>query len=129
MRRAGNKRPISARATPAERPESMRNAVAVADVPVGDELRPSSKARARICAEKSEDRIASHRAREIAILQRIETRLPGRVRNLLVRVFDSVVILEGECATYYTKQLAQHAAMGVIEDEQLENAIVVNVQQ
>jgi hypothetical protein len=35
------------------------------------------------------------------------------------------VYLEGRCATYYTKQLAQHAAMGIIEDEHLENLIVV----
>jgi len=64
---------------------------------------------------------------EVAIQQRIETRLLGRIRNLRVRVVDGVVILEGECATYYTKQLAQHTAMGILEDEQLENAIVVSV--
>jgi hypothetical protein len=29
--------------------------------------------------------------------------------------------------TYYTKQIAQHAALGVLEDEHLENAIVVAV--
>jgi hypothetical protein len=44
-----------------------------------------------------------------------------------VRVFEGLVILEGQCATYYTKQLAQHAALGLLEDEQLENAIVVQV--
>lgn len=61
------------------------------------------------------------------IRQRIESRLRGRVRNLVVRAEGDVVTLEGECATYYTKQLAQHTAMGVLDDEQLENAIVVNV--
>ena len=60
-----------------------------------------------------------------AIHKRIETRLAGRVRDLAVRVRANTIVLEGRCATYYTKQLAQHAAMGVIEDEQLENAIVV----
>jgi hypothetical protein len=63
----------------------------------------------------------------VAIMQRIESRLPGRVRNLAVRIRAGSVVLEGQCATYYTKQLAQHAALGVLEDEHLENAIVVAV--
>jgi hypothetical protein len=61
------------------------------------------------------------------IQQRIEARLPGRVRNLAVRIGADFVVLEGECSTYYTKQLAQHAALGVLEDEHLENAIVVTI--
>jgi hypothetical protein len=61
----------------------------------------------------------------IAIRQRIETRLAGRVRDLSVWIKGDTIVLEGSCATYYTKQLAQHAALGVLEDEQLENAIVV----
>jgi hypothetical protein len=61
------------------------------------------------------------------IQQRIESRLHGRVRNLVVRTDGDIVTLEGECATYYTKQIAQHTAMGVLDDEHLENAIVVNV--
>ena len=95
----------------------------------GDELLPSAGDHRRAHAsEVSDERDARHRALEIAIQQRIESRLPGRVRNLLVRAFDGVVILEGECATYYTKQLAQHAAMGMLEDEHLENSIVVNIE-
>jgi hypothetical protein len=61
------------------------------------------------------------------IQQRIEARLPGRVRNLAVKIGADFVVLEGECSTYYTKQLAQHAALGVLEDEHLENAIVVTI--
>lgn len=68
-----------------------------------------------------------HRQLAIAIRQRIESRLPGRVRNLAVRILQDTVVLEGQCATYYTKQLAQHTALGIIEDEHLENAIVVGV--
>jgi hypothetical protein len=64
---------------------------------------------------------------QITIRKRIETRLFGRVRNLNVRVVDDTVVLEGQCSTYYTKQLAQHAALGILEDEHLENAIVVCV--
>ncbi len=64
---------------------------------------------------------------EIAIRQRIESRLPGRVRNLVVRAVADTVLLEGHCATFYTKQLAQHAALGILDDEHLENAIAVGV--
>jgi len=65
---------------------------------------------------------------ELTIRQRIDTRLPGRVRNLVVRALGGRVLLDGECSTYYTKQLAQHAALGVLDhDEHLENLILVNV--
>ena len=63
----------------------------------------------------------------IAIRKRIETRLPGRVRNLKVHVLGGAVLLEGQCATYYTKQLAQHAALGILDEERLENEIEVCV--
>src|SRR4051794_6790719 len=105
MRRAGHKRPVSVRAIPATPSASDLSVVTFED-----------------------DIDARYRTLEIAIRQRIESRLPGRIRNLLVRAFDGVVILEGNCATYYTKQLAQHAAMGILEDEHLENSIVVSVQ-
>lgn len=68
-----------------------------------------------------------HRHLAVAIRQRIESRLGGRVRDLAIRVRGKTVVLEGRCATFYTKQLAQHAALGVLEDEQLENAIVVTM--
>jgi hypothetical protein len=73
----------------------------------------------------------SERGRKLvaAVRQRIETRLPGRVRNLTVALRSGTIVLEGQCATYYTKQLAQHAALGVLEDEHLENAIVVTIGQ
>jgi hypothetical protein len=87
----------------------------VSPAPVGD-TRPSPRG-------------VSQEALENAIRKRIEARLCGRVRNLNVRVLADLVILEGECATYYTKQIAQHAAMGILEDEQLDNAIVVRVEQ
>ena len=56
---------------------------------------------------------------------RIELRLPGRVRHLTVFTTENAVILSGECSTFYTKQVAQHAAMGVLEYEQLINNIDV----
>jgi hypothetical protein len=70
---------------------------------------------------------ARQRQLAIAIRQRIESRLAGRVRELSVRIIGNKIVLEGKCSTYYTKQLAQHAVLGVLEDEQLDNAIVVEV--
>jgi hypothetical protein len=80
-------------------------------------------------APQSIDRSERNRQLAIAIRQRIESRLSGRIRELSVRILDRTVVLEGQCATYYTKQLAQHAALGILEDEQLENAIEVCVPQ
>jgi hypothetical protein len=77
-------------------------------------------------AMKTEDRAVRRGHLQTTIRTRIESRLAGRVRNLVVRIFDDRVVLEGQCATYYTKQLAQHAALGILEDEHLENAIVVD---
>jgi hypothetical protein len=63
----------------------------------------------------------------VAIRQRIESRLGGRVRDLAIRIRGETIVLEGRCSTFYTKQLAQHAALGVLDDEQLENAITVTM--
>ncbi len=59
------------------------------------------------------------------ILARIESRLPCRIRQLTVYATDNAVVLAGQCSTYYTKQVAQHAAMGVLEYERLINNIDV----
>lgn len=61
------------------------------------------------------------------ILNRIESRLPGRIRHLTVYTTANAVVLAGQCSTFYTKQLAQHAAMGVLEYERLINNIDVCV--
>jgi hypothetical protein len=101
-------------ATPASVERSSRQAPPVP----GCEAPPRSKH-----STESIERLAE------VIRQRIETRLPGRIRNLAVRIEAETVMLEGQCATFYTKQLAQHAALGVLEDEHLENAIVVTIGQ
>jgi len=49
----------------------------------------------------------------------------GGVRNLRVEVSDQGVLLTGRCTSYYTKQKAQHAAMGVSGTEELNNCIEV----
>lgn len=61
------------------------------------------------------------------IQTRIERRLGDRIRDLQVFVAGKSVTLQGCCATYYSKQLAQHAALGVLEDERLENDICVGL--
>lgn len=59
------------------------------------------------------------------ILTRIESRLPRRIRQLTVYASEHSVIIDGQCNTYYTKQMAQHAAMGVLNYERLINRIDV----
>lgn len=54
---------------------------------------------------------------------RIET--CGRVRNLCVEVTRGRVLLAGRCTSYYTKQMAQHAAMIFSGGRELTNSIEV----
>lgn len=53
-----------------------------------------------------------------------ETR--GGVRDLTVEVDSGGVCLKGRCQTYYLKQLAQHAAMGMPGGDRLSNHIEVS---
>jgi hypothetical protein len=59
------------------------------------------------------------------IRERIYLRLGWRICDLDVQVDGQQVVLYGRCATYYSKQLAQHVALGLVEDERLINEIVV----
>jgi len=61
------------------------------------------------------------------IKQRIRVRTSERIRDLDVLCQDGRIIIRGRCATFYTKQLAQHAAMGVVEDETLVNEVAVGL--
>lgn len=89
---------------------------------VGDSLAPPNGS-----TPMSPARVRHQRNLAVAIRQRIEVRVSGRIRDLEVRVDeDDTILLSGSCSTYYSKQLAQHAAMGVIEDEHLENNIEVS---
>ncbi len=60
-----------------------------------------------------------------SISQRIRAHLPGRVRCLTVCVTEKGVTLTGQCSTYYSKQMAQHVAMGALDYQQLVNNIDV----
>jgi hypothetical protein len=121
MQRAGHQRPLRERAISAPPSEIS---IRILDE---SELRDISPV--PVAHPAPANRPASQPTLEDAIRARIEARLHGRVRNLKVRAGTDFVVLEGQCSTYYTKQLAQHAAMGILEDEQLENAIVVLVEQ
>lgn len=48
-----------------------------------------------------------------------------KVRNLRVRLSQGIYELEGRCGTFYCKQLAQHAAMEVLDGRELHNLIEV----
>jgi hypothetical protein len=52
-------------------------------------------------------------------LERLEAHLQGqlggRVYNLRLQLRDNGLVLQGRARTYYAKQLAQHAVMGVTE--------------
>lgn len=62
---------------------------------------------------------------KMRVEDRIQERLGNRIHELEVIVDHQDVVLRGKCATHYSKQLAQHAALGVIEDERLVNSIEV----
>ncbi len=47
------------------------------------------------------------------------------VADLTVQVGPEGILLKGRCASYYTKQLAQHAAMNMPGGERLTNSIEV----
>jgi osmotically-inducible protein OsmY len=55
----------------------------------------------------------------------LEAQLPGRIRQLRVSATEKFVILSGSCNSYHTKQLAQHAAMELLDSERLINDIAV----
>ncbi|QDU54394.1 BON domain-containing protein [Aeoliella mucimassa] len=62
-----------------------------------------------------------------AVRDRIHQQLGVRVYDLEVEVSPESVVLSGRCSTFYTKQLAQHAALDVIESRSLDNRIQVHV--
>lgn len=127
MRSAGRKRTVAISTTPPTAPPRVTHhsdAVVTAEPEIV--LAPSG-ALSSNGSSLSGPRLERYRQLAIAIRQRIESRLAGRVRELAVRIRGEAIVLEGRCATYYTKQLAQHAALGVLDGEPFENAIVVTM--
>jgi hypothetical protein len=52
-----------------------------------------------------------------------------QVRNLNIQLQPERVILQGQAATFYIKQLAQHGVRDVLPNVRLENAIEVAVRK
>ena len=122
MHRAGQKRRVS-RGEPSRTPPTSQTAVTLRLVAGESPIVEVSKAE---IGPRIAGRSTKHEALEVAIRREIESQLLGRVRNLRIRANGDAIVLEGECATFHTKQLAQHAAMGVLKEQHLENAIIVN---
>jgi hypothetical protein len=62
-----------------------------------------------------------------ASIERAVQQETGRgVDDLTVEVSPQGIRLKGRCTTYYTKQLAQHAAMSVPGGDRLTNSIEVS---
>ena len=49
------------------------------------------------------------------ILHSVQSRLPGRVRDLRVRVEEDQFVISGVATSYYVKQVAQHVAMNALD--------------
>ena len=61
----------------------------------------------------------------VRIARVVKRRTAGSVQNLRVEVRRDGVFLDGQCATFYTKQLAQQAAMDLADEKPLTNRIEV----
>ena len=135
MRPAGRPRFAARSTTPLRTsPESPRNVASSREFVASAERDPSPDTEVILAQAgfvntqslNNERPIERLRHLVIAIRQRIESRLPGRVRGLVVRAQGDTIVLEGRCATYYTKQLAQHAAMSIPGGDRLINSIEVS---
>ncbi len=60
-------------------------------------------------------RDAKARAVVTEITREIESRLPGRIRDLKVTVSDDQFVLRGVSSSYYVKQVAGHLAMTTMD--------------
>jgi hypothetical protein len=61
------------------------------------------------------------------LISRLVMRRTGsRVQELCVEVIDDIVRLKGQCASFYVKQLAQHATMDLVCGATIVNDIQVD---
>ena len=61
---------------------------------------------------------SSHRSpRVIAdeMLRGVQSRLPGRIRDLKIRIDNDQFVLSGVASSYHVKQIAQHVAMNALD--------------
>jgi hypothetical protein len=92
--------------------------------PVVLDVMPGSPLPGLLPSQRSDEQTESKRlAADIERAIRVRT---GRtVHGLRVKVTKKGIVLSGNCASYYTKQLAQHAAMTLLVNEKLQNEIEV----
>lgn len=55
----------------------------------------------------------------------VQVRTGGRIRGLQVRICDGGIVISGQVATYYTKQLVTHAAMEACDELLVTNEVEV----
>jgi hypothetical protein len=60
-----------------------------------------------------------------SICQDVREQTFGGVRDLEIRIDETGVVLRGRCASFYCKQLAQHAAIRLVGERPLVNEIEV----
>lgn len=94
----------------------------VAATPILPNARGSAR-RERSSLEMATDSSAERLAARISRV--VRRRTAGTIQNLRVEVRRDGVFLDGQCASFYAKQLAQQAAMGLTNDKQLTNRIEV----
>jgi hypothetical protein len=63
---------------------------------------------------------------QVELEQQVRLRTGRRVRNLAIELRPEQVILRGQTASYYVKQLAQHGVRDILPDVRLENTIAVD---
>ena len=61
------------------------------------------------------------------LVRRVLDRTGRRVRHLAIELHPERIILRGQAATYYVKQLAQHGIRDLLPHVSLENTIVVDL--
>ena len=60
-----------------------------------------------------------------SIERAVTSRTGGSIRDLRVEFSEGAVVISGRAPTYYTKQLATHAAFNAVDDLTLTNNIEV----
>ncbi|MBV9125258.1 MAG: hypothetical protein JO112_18025 [Planctomycetes bacterium] len=58
--------------------------------------------------------------------KQVQVRTGRRVRNLAIELHPERVVLRGQAASYYVKQLAQHGIRELLPHISLENTIAVD---
>lgn len=96
--------------------------------PLGWQIADASGPQAFYRGESATDAPAPSKELCRLVRDRIEHSLNGRVRDLDVEYDGDGIVLSGRCASFHTKQLAQHAALSVLDNTALENRIEVLVQ-